>query len=341
MMTKQLLAAVVLLLFACGCHKTQQPVVAPQTQTVSVFSGGTAGYTDGSISSALFYDPQGMATDAAGNIYVADCGNHLIRKITAEGIVSTYAGNGIRGYKDGAALSAEFTFPFKIAIDPSGNLYVSENSLAIRKISTSGMVTSIGTGCFSIAPKGLAVDKKGDLFVVDKFHNYILKITTTGSVTTFAGSGVIGSQNGAGPSATFNRPEGVVLDKAGNLYVADAGNNLVRKITTAGVVTTYAGSGSIGATDGMAPSATFSNPFELTFDNANNLYVVDRTNNKVRKITAKGIVSTVAGSGDIGNSNGVAMSASFELLQGIVVDASGNLYLSEGGNNDIRKISVK
>ncbi|HZX57882.1 MAG TPA: NHL repeat-containing protein [Mucilaginibacter sp.] len=341
MITKQLLAAVVILLFACSCRKNQQPNVEPQTPTVSLFSGGAAGYTDGSIKSALFYDPQGMVTDAAGNIYVADCGNHLIRKITLEGIVSTYAGNGVRGYRDGAALSAEFTFPFKIAIDPAGNLYISENSLVIRKISTSGMVTSIGTGCFSIAPKGLAVDKKGDLFVADKFHNYILKITSTGSVTTFAGTGNVGTQNGPGFSATFNKPEDIVLDKADNLYVADAGNNLIRKITAAGFVSTYAGSGSIGATDGAALSATFNNPFALTFDNAHNLYVADRTNNKVREITSKGMVSTIAGNGSIGDANGDGSAASFELLQGIVVDAHGNLYLSEGGNNDIRKITIK
>ena len=343
-MKKLLPICILPLLFICGCIKdlNDKPAHKP-VLTVSLYAGAVSTGTviNGPVLSATFNNPQGIVTDAASNIYIADSGDHLIRKITPAGVVSTFAGDGKPGYKDGDALSAEFNFPFKIAIDAAGNLYVTEQNSVIRKITPAGVVSSIAYGIFYSDPSGLVVDGAGNLFVADTFDNIIQKVTSDGVVTTYAGTGGKGTDNGPALSATFDRPVDIVLDKAGNLYVAEAEDYLIRKISSDGIVSTYAGNGNQGADNGAALSASFGYPYALTLDNAGNLYVVDQANNNIRKITPNGVVSTYAGNESIGATNGAALSSSFSLLQGIAMDASGSFYVTEGGNDDIRKIALK
>src|SRR5690606_23616523 len=160
-----------------------------------------------------------------------------------------------------------------------------------------------------------------------------------GMVSTFAGSGAIGAANGTGTAASFNQPSGGVFDAAGNLYIADIFNHRIRKITPGGVVSTFAGSGAVGSTNGTGTAASFNKPYRLAKDGAGNIYVTDRGGNKIRKITPAGMVSTLAGSGVKGLADGSASTAAFNDPSGIAVDGSGNVYVSEQGNHRVRKIT--
>ncbi len=266
----------------------------------STFAGlGSQGLGDGNGSTATFRLPLAVAADAADNIYVADADNHAIRKITSAGVVSTLAGNGSSGSLNGTGAAARFNHP-----------------------------------------AGLAVDASGNIFVADQLNNLIRKITPAGVVTTFAGSGSAGSTNGTGTAASFNNPTGVCFDNAGNLLVADYSNNLIRKITPGGTVTTFAGTGAPGATNNnTALLATFKNPMSMTADASGNIYVADRQNSLIRKITSAGVVSTFAGSGTAGYADGTGAAASFNTPTNLTVDASGNVYVTDQGNYLIRKIT--
>jgi sugar lactone lactonase YvrE len=236
--------------------------------------------------------------------------------------------------------------------DGLGNIYVADysNNL-IRKITSAGVVSTFaGSGSVGSAdgagilasfnnPQGLVLDGSGNLYVADQGNNLIRKITSGGVVSTFAGSGKAGSTNGNVTEATFGALSGVALDGLGNLYVADQGNSLIRKITPAGMVTTFAGSGSQGSADGTGTAASFYYPTGLTIDGSGNVYVADRMNNLIRKITPGGIVSTLAGSGNAGFANGKGTAASFNNPFAVAIDGSDNLYVADLGNNLIRKIT--
>jgi serine/threonine-protein kinase len=247
-----------------------------------------------------------VAADAAGNVYVADAGNNRIRAITPAGLVSTFAGTGAQGRADSPD-TATFNSPLGVAVDGSGNLYVADyGNDVIRKISPAGLVSTLaGTGAVGAdngagiaatfdLPEGVAVDASGNVYVADNGNNLIRKITPAGVVSTLAGSGTAGSANGTGTSASFNSPFGVAVDAAGNVYVADSGNNLIRKITPAGVVSTLAGSGARGANNASGSAASFNTPSGVSVDASGNVYVADENNNQIRKITPAGVVSTVA-----------------------------------------------
>jgi serine/threonine-protein kinase len=187
---------------------------------------------------------------------------------------------------------------------------------------------------------GLAVDASGNVYVADYVNNIIKSITPKGAITIIAGSGHNGSADGIGVAASFNFPTGLVIDASNNLYVADSGNNLIRKITPAGVVTTVAGSGLVGSADGLGIAASFNFPQGITVDNAGNVYVADTGNDLIRKISASGAVSTLAGKVARGKTDGTGVQATFNIPQGIVVDGTGNLYVADAGNNVIRKITL-
>ena len=254
--------------------------------------------------------------------------------------MSTFAGNGSTGSTNGPAATASFNQPYGVAVDASGNVYVADmsNNL-IREISggvvstlagsagVSGSTNGTGTAASFYLPHAVAVDSSGNVYVADTFNNLIREITPGGVVSTFAGT-----------SPTFYNPYGVAVDTAGNVYVGDSGNNLIRKITSGGVVTTLAGSGSIGSVNGTGTAATFTFPTGVAVDTSGNVYVSDEGNNKVREITAGGVVSTLAGSGSSGSTNGPASSASFFILYGIAVDASGYVYVADSANSLIREI---
>lgn len=204
---------------------------------------------------------------------------------------------------------------------------------------TKGSANGTGTAASFFNPAGVAVDSSGNIYVADTNNNDIRKITPAGVVTTFAGTGSAGHANGTGTAASFAAPTGVAVDQNGNVYVADSGNNEIRKITPTGVVTTLAGSTTAGSADGTGSSASFNGPFALAVDSLGNVFVADTVNNEIREITPSGVVTTLAGSTTAGSANGSSTSASFYLPHGIAVDSAGNLYVADTGNNEIRKIS--
>jgi sugar lactone lactonase YvrE len=324
-----------------------------QAQTVSTFAGsGTAGSTDATGTAASFSNPRAVAVDASGNVYVADFINHKIRKITPAGVVSTFAGSGFTGSTDGTGTAASFRNPSGVAVDASGNVYVADyGNHKIRKITPSGVVSTFagsgtqgsadatGTAASFNAPFGLAVDASGNIYVADTGNHKIRKITPAGVVSTLAGSGSYGSTDGTGTAAIFAFPNGVALDASGNVYVADTNNNKIRKITSAGVVSTFAGSGTQGSIDGTGTAASFDYPTGVAVDASGNVYVADTFNNKIRKITPAGVVSTLAGSGAQGSTDATGTAASFHYPAGVAVDAAGNVYVADYNNHKIRKIT--
>ena len=316
-------------------------------QCVSTLAGsGTS--IDGVGTASRFFAPTDVAVDASGNIYVADTNNNKIRKITSTGVVTTIAGSDVAGSVDGAGTSAQFTGPAGIAVDGMGNIYVSDNN-KIRKITSAGIVTTLaGTdlagyadGAGALAqfnyPRGLSVDIAGNIYVADTNNHKIRKITTTGIVTTLAGSSN-GFANGTSSVAKFDSPKGIALDLLGNVYVADTNNHKIRKISTAGLVSTFAGSIN-GSTNGTGAAAQFSYPTGITVDSSGNLYVADNATNRIRKITSTGVVTELAGS-SYGYLNGTGTSAKFSIPEGLAVNTSGIVYVADTNNNTIRKITA-
>jgi len=276
---------------------------------VSTYAGTYAvqGAANGVDSLASFNRAFGVAADGSGNVYVADAGNNVIRLISPLGMVSTFAGTGIPGSADGKD-TATFDSPMGVATDQAGNVYVAdyENHL-IRKITPAGSVSTVAgkagipgfaDGVDTVArfdlPEALAIDAAGNIYVADAGNDAIRKITPDGTVSTLAGNGSPGKANGSGKSASFNSPFGIAVDGSGNVYVADSGNNLIRKVTPDGTVTTFAGSGLRGAGNGTGATSSFNTPAGLAIDAAGNIYVADEGNNQVRKITAAGAVTIFA-----------------------------------------------
>ncbi len=279
---------------------------------VSILAGqlGIIGSTDGIRSQARFNDPRGVATDAAGNIYVADWGNDIIRRISPAGVVTTLAGiAGTVGCDDGTGCAARFDRPNSVAVDSSGNVYVADlyNS-TIRKITPEGVVTTFAgrpgiegsrDGSGSAArfnfPASVAVDNSGNVYVADMFNNAIRKITPAGMVTTLAGtmSYTVGNADGTGSAAQFCHPYGLIVDSSGNVFVSDSGNHTIRRITPDGAVTTLAGlAGQSGIADGTGSAVRFWHPTSLALDRLGNLYVTDLDNASIRKGFAAGPTNT-------------------------------------------------
>jgi sugar lactone lactonase YvrE len=328
---------------------------------VTTFAGspGSTGSADGTGAAASFnflyhYDIptlgqylQGygtVATDIAGNVYVGDCGNFTVRKISPAAVVTTIAGQvGIPGSVDtipGQPNSALFGCPAGLATDGSGNIFVADTAVvdftvsqgivgsdALREITPGGVVTTVD----GVSGGGVATDHLGNIYIADSASSTIDKIAPTGSVTTLAGMpGTTGSADGLGTAARFNAPASVALDAAGNVFVADSGNNTIRKITPAGAVTTFAGApAQIGNADGNGAEASFANPMGLAADVSGNVYVADSGNDAIRKITAAGVVTSIKGT--IGPN-----------LWNLAIDGAGNLYVVAAaavGAGTIQKIT--
>jgi len=283
--------------------------IAPGGVVSTLAGTGQWGSNNGPGVGASFGYPEGIALDNSGNIYVADYQGNMIRKITPDGVVSTLAGTGVAGSANGPGASATFNSPTSLAVDSSGNVYVADNgNNLIRRITPGGVVsTYAGTGAAGATngpaatatfywPFGVAVDSAGNVYVSAIFDELIRKITPAGVVSTLAGTQYSGSNNGPGSSATFYSPADLALDNSGNIYVADYNNNMIRKITSGGVVSTLAGTGATGSANGPAASATFNQPNGVAVDSAGNVYVADTGNNVIRLITPAGVVSTLAGS---------------------------------------------
>ena len=318
-------------------RKLKRQVGGQVALTVTTFAGGltaggtTAGSANATGTAATFRGPKGGAIDSAGNVYVADTSNHIIRRITPAGVVTTIAGSG-----------------------------------TATAISTSGIILytlgdGVGTAATFNGPTDIAINSTGTiLYVVDSGNHKIRKIVIGGTstlptytVSTIAGGGratsygiISGTTDSSGELSKFKSPNGITIDSAGNLYVADSGNNKIRKITFSGTsvtVSTVAGAGTIGSTNGSATTALFNNPKGITIDSAGTIYVADTDNDIIREINTEGVVSTLAGNAAqsyyIQFADGTGATAKFNTPTGICVDSNGNLYVADSMNNRIRKVT--
>jgi len=326
----------------------------------------TASNSSGSVNSSsltmsvvapIFPAPVGLAINGAGVIFVSDSSNNTIQSVSTSWQASVLAGtSGQQGTADGTGAAALFRQPGGVAIDSAGNLYLADtgNSI-IRKITSAGVVTTlagsasnqgfrdgVGTAAWFNSPAAIAVDGAGVLYVADSGNAVIRKIAVDGTVSTLAGTaGATGSTDGSGASARFNLPSGIALDAAGNLYVSDTVNQLIRKITAGGGVTTLAGVVlTSGANDGTGLAAKFNLPRGLCADSAGNLYVADTGNSAIRMVTASGNVTTIAGLSSVaGLLDGPGATAWLNQPKDVKIDAAGNLYVADTGNAAIRKIT--
>jgi len=320
--------------------------------TVTTLAGnGSQAFANGTGTNATISEATGVAVDGSGNLYVAH--PNYIRKITSNGLVTTVAGNGFNGFANGVGTNATFRSPYGVAVDGSGNVYVADTgNHVIRKIDASGNVTTfagVGIEGFSNGtrtnalfrnPQGVAVDGTGNVYVADMGNHVIRKIDANGNVTTHAGrayfygstkngEGISGFWNGNGTNALFQTPRGVAVDGSGNVYIADTGNNAIRKIDTSGNVTTL---------EGYGPNGNGIGPYGVAVDGFGNVYVAGGHVNAIRKIDASGNVSYIAGEGSRGFKNGSGENATFYWPSGVAVDGTGNVYVADWGNNAIRKL---
>ena len=345
------------------------PALSPAQSTVYSIStvagngsGGFAGDAAAATGAQVYY-PRALAMDKSGVIYIADQFNHRIRKISTDGTITTVAGNGTGGYLgDGAAAtSAELYFPCGVAVDGNGNIFIGDTSNhVVRKVTTDGKIStfagnnSIGYSGDAAAatsaqldrPTAVVVDSKGVVYIADTGNHVIRKVATDGTITTFAGIGTVPGfvgDPGFASTAQFYNPEGLALDAAGNLYIADTGNQVIRKISSNGGITTVAGRNMSGfdGDGGPATNALLASPKDLRFDSAGNLYIADYLNNRIRMVTKGGLITTVAGMNGSGfwGDGDLATNALLSGPSNLLVDASGKIYISDVDNNRLRLLT--
>jgi sugar lactone lactonase YvrE len=295
--------------------------------------------------------PNGIAIDSAGNLYVADTGNRALRKITPAGVVSTAAVS-----PPGSAATARFNMPRGVAVDGSGQVYMADHGAhTLLKVSSTGVISTLagsadsadsrdgsGSAARFFNPSGLAVDGLGNVVLADTSNHTVRRISPAGAATTVAGlAGRSSSVDGTGLAARFEDPYALAIDSSGQTWVADATDHSIRKVSASGVVTTVAGAaGQHGSADGAGSAARFFTPQGIAVDTQGNAYVADSGNATVRKISAAGVVSTLAGSPGLrGRTDGAGSQARFSEPYGVAVDRAGNVYVADTGNSNIRKIT--
>jgi subtilisin family serine protease/sugar lactone lactonase YvrE len=343
---------------------TTQPSESGQPYVVVTVAGtGMWGYSGdgGPAISAQLGQPEGVATDAAGNIYIAEYLNNRVRRVGTDGIITTVAGTGRWGYSGdgGPATSAEFADPAGVAMDAAGNLYVSDSYYSvIRKVAPDGTISRVaGTGPWGYSgdggpatsaqlnnPEALAVDAAGNLYIGDNLNSRVRKVAPDGTITTVAGSGTGGwgysGDGGPGTSAQISEARALAVDAAGNLYIADTYNEAIRKLTPDGIITTVAGNGTQGYSGdgGPATSAQLNLPWGIAVGAAGNFYIADGANAVVRQVLADGTITTVAGNGVRGYSGdgGPATDAELNYPFGMAVNGAGNIFFSDYDNSAVR-----
>lgn len=322
-------------------------------EVTTLAGNGEPGYADGIGSNASFHNPMGLTFDSDDNLYVADAGNHSIRKITPEGQVITLTGNGQSGMVNGNLADARFQSPGSLTFDLEGNLLVAEKG-TIRKVDfnvdANGWVSHIAGDPDNIGYvdgakenalfsdiRGIAVDQFNYIYASDYSNHVIRKITTDQQVSTFAGQGVPGIVNGLPQDSRFNHPLGIFMAANWTIYLADEENHLIRQINNGGVVEIVAGS-IYGYEDGVFSTAKFRLPTAVTSDSEGNLYIADAKNFRIRMIKTSRLVETIAGSGVRGFKDAVGEEALLGHITGIALDSHGNIYLVDQTNHCIRKL---
>jgi type IX secretion system substrate protein/NHL repeat-containing protein len=335
-------------------------------QIINTIAGNgspTASGDNGQATAAGIGTCGGIAIDAAGNLYVASWSDHTIRKVAPSGVITRFAGNSTPGFggDGGAATDAQLNNPNKITIDNTGNMYIADyTNNRVRKVTSAGFISTIagnGTPGYSLDgipatnselnhPSGVAVDATGNVYIADYANYRVRKVSTSGIISTIAGTGTPGNigDGGLATAAEIDDTYGLALDAANNLYLADAGNNKIRKISASGIMSTYAGTGvpSFSGDGFQATDATLNNPAGVAVDHANNVYVGDQFNNRIRKIAPSGVISTVVGDGTMAfyGDNGPATAAEINYSNEVTFDAASNLILDDNGNNRIRRVSA-
>jgi uncharacterized protein (TIGR03437 family) len=315
----------------------------------------------GPATAAQLNMPANIVLDNVGNLYIADSANNRVRKVSASGVITTVAGTGVAGYSGdgGPATSAMFNGPEGLSADSDGNVYIADTrNNRVRKLQPNGIILSIvgdgnaaffgdggiGNAASIHAPAGLFYAGGGNLYIADTGNQRVRLLLPSGIITTVAGNGSQGSAGDGGPatSAQLSLPTGLTQDSAGNIYVADQGNNKVRMISTGGVISTFAGAATYALGDGgPATGAQLSAPSSLAFDAAGNLYITDTGHNRIREVSG-GTISTFAGTGACcyEGDGGPASAAELNSPWGILVDPSGRMFVSDTGNNAIRLIQM-
>ena len=351
--------------FAPTVQPTQSPTQGfPSVTVISTFAGtGTLGSSGDNVQAtnaqlnALF----GVCADISGNVYIVESSMYRIRKVNPAGILTTFAGTGTFGSSGdtGKATSATLNNPRRVFVDANGlNVYIVDSgNNKIRKVDSAGTITTIaGTGAAGIVgdngqataaqlnnPFGGCIDTNSNIYIADFGNQKIRKINSAGIITTYAGTGTVGSagNNGQATSAGLYYPRGVGADSNGNIFIADSGNNQIRMVNRAGIITTIAGS-TLGSTGdgGSASTALLNTPFSVSVDINGNVFIADTNNHRIRLINNAGIITTIAGTGTIGSTgdNGPSTSAQLNYPSDVTLDSNGNVFIADRSNFEIRKV---